>query len=123
MRLNSSNFSNSSNSIGTMSNAAENSFEYSSSHDQAEGTGYHELTNSIGNGSDESAAGILHIFSPASTTYVKHFYAQSSTYQAGDNNTNWISDGTINVTAALIGISFKMESGNFDRVVQMYGIA
>ena len=87
------------------------------------GTSPQIISTSVGNGADESCAGILQLFRPANTTYVKQFYAQSNTYYSGDNSTHWISAGYVNVTAALIGISFKMESGNFDGVIQMYGIA
>jgi len=96
---------------------------YNDDHDQAQATSYHSLTNGIGNGSDESAAGILHIFSPASTTYVTHFYARANTYYSGDNSTDWFSAGYVNVTAAIDEISFKVESGNFDGVIQIYGIS
>jgi len=96
---------------------------YNSSQDQAQGTAFQILTNSIGNGSDESAAGILHLFNPASTTYVKHFYARFNTYHAADNSTDWYTAGYINDTTAIDEIQFKMSSGNFDGVIQMYGIA
>jgi hypothetical protein len=77
----------------------------------------------IGNGADESAAGILHLFNPASATYVKHFYFTGSYTYAGDHQASDMTAGYINVTTAVTDIQFKMTSGNFDGVIQMYGIS
>ena len=99
-------------------------FRYEPDDDQAQGTGYQVLVSAVGSGADESCAGILHLFSPASTTYVKHFYARfichggSSDVAQGEHVA-----GYINITAAVDEISFKVDSGNFDGVIQMYGIA
>ena len=96
---------------------------YAPDFDQAQGTAYQVLPYNLGNGSDESAAGILHLFSPSSTTYVKHFYARFQTYQSGDYSIGTFIAGYINTTAAIDEISFKMSSGDMDGVIQMYGIA
>ena len=81
------------------------------------------ITQSQGNGADESAACILHIFSPSSTTYVKHFYARSSSHHQANITQDGFIAGYINDTTAIDEIRFKMSSGNFDGVIQMYGIA
>ena len=100
--------------------------QYQSGRDQAQAGGYQQLANNLGNGSDESSAGILHLFTPASTTYVHHFYSRfSSLYDDGSDN--YILDtyvaGYFNNLYAIDEIDFKMDSGNFDGVIQMYGIA
>jgi hypothetical protein len=99
------------------------SIAYSTGNDQAQGTAYQPLSLGIGNGSDESCAGILHLFSPASTTYVKHFYTRVHRYYAGNFAIVDYAAGYINTTTAIDDIQFKMSSGNFDGVIQMYGIA
>ena len=97
-------------------------FGYQTSHDQAQGTSYQNIINAIGNGADESGAGILHLFSPSNTTYVTHFYCTGQmTFQSYSAQT--FAAGYINVTGAVDEISFKMASGNFDGVIQMYGIS
>jgi hypothetical protein len=96
---------------------------YRSGMDQAQGTAYQPLTEGGGNGADESAVGILHLFSPASTTYVKHFYARFNFYHYGDYTNVMHFGGYINTTTAIDEISFKMSSGNFDGVIQMFGIS
>ena len=95
----------------------------STSLDQAQGTSYQAMAMSIGSESDESAAGILHLFSPASTTYVTHFYSRFSSYHGSNYAIDFYSAGYINITEAVDEISFKMTSGNFDGVIQMYGIS
>ena len=96
---------------------------YEAGHDQAQGTGYQRIMMEPGNGSDESGAGILHLFSPADTTYVTHFYGRFHTLHYQDVAKSSFVAGYINVTAAITAINFKMSSGNFDGVIQMYGIA
>ena len=96
---------------------------YETGADQAQGTAYQVLSGNIGNGSDESGAGILHLFSPASTTYVKHFYSTTQVYDANTRPKVAYVGGYFNDTNDVNAISFKMASGNFDGVIQMYGIA
>ena len=96
---------------------------YQTANDQAQGTAFQMIAKDTGNLADESCAGILHLFSPASTTYVKHFYSRVQNSQ-GNTNTNDIHcAGYVNTTTAIDKIQFKMSTGNFDGVIQMYGIS
>ena len=91
---------------------------------QGQGTAYEELLINIGNASDESAAGILHLFGPSSTTYMKQFFSRGSVYHGlDDGNYQLFTAGYINTTSAVNAINFKIDSGTFDGVIQMYGIA
>ena len=105
-------------------NDATPDFAYVASGDQAQGTADQRLTQSIGNDADNSGVVVLHLFSPSNTTYVKHFYSRSSIHYgtAGNASTSFAA-GYINTTSAIDEIQFKMDSGNFDGVIQMYGIA
>ena len=98
-------------------------FNYEPGHDQAQGSAFQNIVQYIGNGSDESCAGILHLFSPANTTYVKHFYGRSNSYWGNSKSGELYVAGYINDTTAIDEIQFKMGSGNFDGVIQMYGIS
>jgi len=95
---------------------------YDTGSDLAQGTGYQNLGAGIGNGSDESLAGVLYLVAPSSTTYVKQFYGRTAFY--GQNNANYDNHiaGYVNVTVAVTAIDFKMNSGNFDGKIKMYGI-
>ena len=96
---------------------------YSTNIDQANGTAFQTMAAGIGNGADESAIAILHLFSPASTVYVKHFWLTSNLNTSTNYTGQMFFAGYINTTTAIDEISFKMTSGNFDGVIQMYGIA
>ena len=96
---------------------------YEDGNDQAQGTAFQKLTQPIGSGGDESAAGTLFLLNPSNTTYVKHFYSRFSTCGNSDAYIGSFTAGYINDTTAIDEIQFKMESGNFDGVIQMYGIA
>ena len=53
--------------------------QYKDGNDQAQGTAYQTLDQEVDADNDSCTSGILHLFSPSSTTYVKHFYSRLST--------------------------------------------
>ena len=105
-------------------NEADNdtALEYAGAYDLAQSTGYQSLSNSIGNGADESCSGSLQLFNPASTTYVKHFIANCNRYLFLDYTFNDFVAGYGNTTSAVNAIRFQMSSGNFDGTIYLYGI-
>jgi hypothetical protein len=88
----------------------------------AQGTAFQDLTGTIGNGSDECAAGTLWLFNPSNTTYVKHFYSTFSINAASNAVWNSYMSGYFNDTNDIDAIQFKIESGNMDAVIKMYGV-
>ena len=93
------------------------------SRDQAEGTAYQKLSGEVGNGNDESLAGELHLFNPASTTYVKNFIWRGTVYFSEDANYANFNAGYINTTTAIDEISFKFASGNVESgKIKMWGV-
>ena len=97
---------------------------YDSGSDLAQGSGFQSLSFNLGNDSDDSLAGVLNLFSPSSTTYVKHFTARTNyIYDDPSGVFDAFIAGYINDTTAIDEIQFKMNSGNFDGVIQLYGIA
>ena len=95
---------------------------YQGGSDLAQSTSYQLVSNFVGNDADKSASGIITLFNPASTTYVKHFISQFSRVAQNDYNGNNFSAGYFNTTSAINAIDFKMSSGNFDGTILMYGI-
>ncbi len=95
---------------------------YTTSLDQAQGTAYQSIVSGVGNASDENCSGVMHLFNPASTTYVKHFYSRASIVEASPAANDIFAAGYINITAAIDEIQFKMSSGNFDGKIKMYGV-
>ena len=95
---------------------------YNAGDDLAQSASFQQIAFDIGNGADESCAGILHLFNPASTTYVKHFCSRFHTYMASDYSNDQFAAGYINDTTAIDDIQFKMDSGNFDGTIKMWGV-
>ena len=96
--------------------------QYMTANDLAQGTGVANIVESIGNGADESCAGELRLFNPASTTYVKHFLIRTIENRSDDYAWETFVGGYINTTTAIDEISFKMSSGNFDGTIKMWGV-
>ena len=91
--------------------------------DQAQGTAFQAISESLGNGNDESASGELFIYDPASTTFVKHFMAKMQNYSNDSESINTFVAGYVNTTTALTRVQFKMASGNTDAgVIKLYGV-
>jgi len=97
--------------------------EYDTGPDQANGTSYQAIMTSIGNEADESASGILYLFAPASTTFVKNFYSTTSNLTYHPAEFNLFVSGYINTTSAITAIDFKPHLGTFDGKITMYGIS
>ena len=97
-------------------------FSYLTGRDLAQSTDYIQVMYEVGNGADESVAGEIHLFNPASTTYVKHFYTRASGMQEAPAATDWFSSGYFNTTSAVNAVNFKMSSGNFDGTIKMWGV-
>ena len=94
---------------------------YETSHD-FQGTGFADLTINQGNGADESSSGTMTLFNPASTTYVKHFINRFCQIEDSDRQFDNLSAGYGNTTSAVNAIQFKMNTGNIDGTIYLYGI-
>lgn len=95
---------------------------YDAGLDQAQDTAYQTFGEGTGSDADSSLVGELHLFSPASTTYVKHFYAHCHFLFGSEHSMPMYLGGYINTTSAIDEISFKMNSGNFDGTIKMWGV-
>jgi hypothetical protein len=95
---------------------------YESGLDLAQSTGYQSMSADIGNGADETAVGVLALFNPSSTTYVKHYISEMNTYRSDNLMMNHKFAGYGNTTTAINAINFNMTTGNFDGTILMYGI-
>ena len=91
--------------------------------DLAQSTDFQRLCLGIGNANDASGSGYLHLFNPSSTTFVKHFIAQTSENYIGTYSLHNFCAGYCNTTSAVDAVQFKMNSGTFDGDICLYGIA
>ena len=102
---------------------SDTTLNYASSNDLAQGTGVQPISSNPGNDNDQACSGTLHLFDPASTTFVKHFIPISNSTEPANYSINSYASGYCNVTAAIDGVQFKFESGNIDSgTFKMYGV-
>ena len=93
--------------------------------DLAQGAGFQNLTEgaNLGNDNDQNLSGELFLFSPSSTTFVKHFIGTTNFTSQNEYSINDYIAGYANTTSAVDAIQFKMSSGNIDAgTIKMYGI-
>ena len=100
-----------------------NQIQYRTGDDLAQGTGYQTVMDALGNGSDESGSGIMRLYNPSSTTFVKHFQTQVHYYHASNYAINLFTAGYLNTTSAINNIQFKMSSGEIQGgTIDLFGV-
>ena len=108
-------------------NAEDNSatsLGYASDNDLAQSTAFQKITSQVGNDTDESLSGILTIFNPSSTTYVKHWISDiNNVYAPEALCIRMFHAGYFNTTSAVNACQFKFASGNIaDGIFKLYGV-
>ena len=93
------------------------------SRDLAQSTSFTVVIDSLGTDNDQNASGYLHLFNPSSTTFVKHFIANSVTNTQNDGAINCFGTGYFNTTSAIDAIQFKMSSDEIQAgTIGMFGV-
>ena len=101
---------------------------YNTGGDLAQAADFQPIATEFGTAADESCAGELHIFNPASTTYPKQFISKLSSVNIGHGATEEAAlttfvSGYINDTTAIDDINFKMSAGNIaSGKIKMWGV-
>ena len=96
---------------------------YRTSHDLAQSTGFQTLGVDMDADNDTQISGELFLYSPSSTTFVKHFIWKGNYVHSSAASHNSFVAGYCNVTAAIDGVQFKMSAGNIDSgKIKLYGI-
>jgi len=92
--------------------------------DLAQSTNPVALSAATGNDNDQCVSGCLHLYSPSSTTYVKHFQFTSNNASHTNYSRNLFGAGYINVSGSAVdAVKFTFQETNIDDgVIQMYGI-
>ena len=103
---------------------SDNNLIYNSNHDLAQSTSFMQLSQDIGAGeSDQCAVGILHLFNPSSTTFVKHYISRFNNYHDSNYSMGNFGAGYFNTTSAIDAVQFKMSTGNIDAgTIKLYGV-
>ena len=96
---------------------------YDTASDLSQSTSFQYLSRNVGNDNDQSISGTLQVFSPSSSTFVKHFISRTNVYTNDDYSIDSAIAGYFNTTTAITRFQFKMASGNMDSgTIKMYGI-
>ena len=96
---------------------------YDTGNDLAQSTADQRLGAKFGIDNDQSMCATMYLFSPSSTTYVKHFIATSQNYTNNDLSQSYFVAGYMNTTSSVNAIKFVMDTGNIDAgTIRMYGI-
>ena len=90
------------------------SLGYKTGLDLAESTSFQTLVEEVGADNDQCLSGYLHLFSPSSTTFVKHFISRINNYRRSDYSADHYTAGYGNTTSAVDAVKFQMSSGNID---------
>jgi hypothetical protein len=101
--------------------------DYYGTSDLAQSTSFQPITDGTGNENDNGVSGILTLFNPSSTVFVKHFISASNTNFSESFADQLLSHsfpaGYFNTTSAINAIQFKFNTGNIDAgTIYMYGI-
>ena len=94
---------------------------YQTSYDEAAGTNQ-ALFRSLGSGASESCSGILHLFAPSSTTYIKQFYSTIQGRNYDPQSYECFVGGYVDTTSAIDAVQFYISSGTFDGTITLYGV-
>ena len=98
---------------------------YDNGSDQQTQTSFQRLSSDLISDNDASISGSIMIFNPSSSTYAKHFMAETHTMVDGSPPYSEIRyyAGYFDTTTALTRIRFKSTSGNIDAgTIKMYGL-
>ena len=96
---------------------------YNTSYDLAQATDFITIADRTGTDNDQCIAGSLHVFDPASTTFVKHFLANTNCYEQSNYSSQVLVGGYFNTTTAITRFRFKMSTGNMDSgKILMFGL-
>ena len=92
--------------------------------DLDQSTGFQKIGKGQGSDNDQSCSGEIYLFSPSSTTFVKHFIATTNTVESGDYMNNYYIAGYCNTTSAIDGAQFKFDSGEIQGgKIKLYGLS
>ena len=103
---------------------SDSGLSYSTGDDLAQSTGVQRISVPTGNDNDTSLSGTLQLFSPSSTTFVKHFISNVNNKDMSHYTVNCFMAGYCNVTAAIDGVQFSYSTGNIQSgTIKMYGVS
>ena len=102
---------------------SDGSLVYSTSSDLSNSTSDQEIVLNTNNNNNSSASGELTLFSPASTTFIKHFMTKNNSDGESSRCYTTYADGYVNTAAAVTAVQFTYGGANIDAgTFKLYGI-
>ena len=99
------------------------SLTYDGDKDQHENTGLIYFGPAGDNDNDASMSGILRLYNPSSTTFVKHYVSAIQGMENGDISTLVLGAGYINTTSAVNTMRFQLTSGEIQGgTIDLFGV-
>jgi len=96
---------------------------YAGGSDLAQSTSAQPLGIGLGTDNDQNLSGEMFLYSPSSTTFVKHFIARTNNYMYHEYTLDSYSGGYMNTSSVVNAVQFSMNSGNIDSgTIKLYGI-
>jgi hypothetical protein len=94
---------------------------YDDGADLAQSTNFQEISANVGNDNDTAASGILRLYNPSSTTFVKHFLSTMNIIR--DRSQETFVGGYFNTTSAINAVQFKYSSGQIQGgTIDLFGV-
>jgi hypothetical protein len=88
-----------------------------------EDTGDMYIADGVGNDNDQSVSGLVRLYNPSSTTFVKIISTQSQHYQKDDYSMNIFNAGYCNTTSAINAVRFRFNEGEIQGgTIDMFGV-
>jgi hypothetical protein len=105
------------------SDSGSNNFGAAPANAQGNGTGEQMMYHEMDNDNDSCVSGVLHLFNPSSTTYVKNWYSRVQGSKNSDTSMEVYTAGYLNTTSALTQVRFTIASGSIQSgTIKMYGV-
>ena len=111
--------------VESQHNEADNvaSLSYDGDKDQAQNTGLIYFGTAGDADNDASMSGILRLYNPSSTTFVKHYVSAIQGMENGDISTLVLGAGYINTTSAVNTMRFQLTSGEIQGgTIDLFGV-
>ena len=109
-----------------LENGSDYGFGYAAGRDLAQSTDFQMVMGGgadLGADNDQSVSGILKLYNPSSTTFVKHFMGSSSFSESRDWAWSSHFSGYCNTTSAINAVQFKMSSGQIQGgTIDLFGV-
>ena len=96
---------------------------YRTASDLAQSTSFINLNRNSGGDNDQASSGVIRLYNPSSTTFVKHFTSRVIGNWAANGSFDTFTAGYFNTTSAVDAVQFKFASGEIQGgTIDLFGV-